>query len=73
MSEKTNHLQTIGANIRKLRHYQGFSQEGFANHIAIDRSYLGCIERGQRNIASLNLIRIAKGLQVEVAELFKGI
>lgn len=73
MTKDNEFLQIIGANIRMLRHYQGFSQEGFAAHIAIDRSYLGCIERGERNIASLNLIRIAQGLGVEVGELFKGI
>lgn len=73
MTKDNEMLQIIGANIRRLRHYQGYSQEGFANHIGMDRSYLGCIERGERNIASLNLIRIAKGLGVEVGELFKGI
>jgi transcriptional regulator with XRE-family HTH domain len=66
-------LQIIGANIRMLRHYQGYSQEGFASHIEMDRSYLGCIERGERNISSLNLVRISKGLGVKVGELFTGI
>lgn len=66
-------LKTIGSNIRFARHEKGYSQESFAQHIAMDRSYLGCIERGERNIASLNLIRIAKGLVVQVGDLFKGI
>jgi transcriptional regulator with XRE-family HTH domain len=66
-------LESLGCNIRMLRHLQGFSQESFAHHVGLDRSYMGCIERGERNIATLNLVKIARGLNVPVGKLFKGI
>jgi len=73
VSEKTNHLQTIGANVRKLRHSFGYSQVYFAALIKFDRSYLGAIERGERNLPILKLIQIAQGIGVSVSELLKGI
>jgi transcriptional regulator with XRE-family HTH domain len=63
-------LIALGRQIRQVRRAQGFSQEGFANAVDLDRSYYGAVERGERNIAALNLMRIAAVLQVEVGELF---
>lgn len=46
----------------------------FANDAGLARSYYGGVERGERNVSAINLIRIAKALDVEVGELFpKGI
>lgn len=64
-------LQAIGAEIRLIRASQGFSQEAFAQYVGLDRSYLGGVERGQRNLSALNLIKIAKALNVTVGEFFK--
>lgn len=66
-------LEALGSNIRMLRHYLGYSQEAFARHIGLDRGYMGCVERGERNLATINLIKIARGLNVNVGKLFKGI
>ena len=63
----------IGKRIRELRKAKGFSQEGFAYEVGLDRTYMGSVERGERNIAAINLIRIAKVLKVEVGELFPTI
>ncbi len=63
-------LVKLGQQIRQLRSEKGYSQEGFAAAVGIDRSYMGAIERGERNITSLYLIRIAKTLNVEVGALF---
>ena len=57
---KHDALIQIGQKIRRLRQQRGFSQESFANEVGLDRSYMGGIERGERNIAALNLIKIAK-------------
>jgi transcriptional regulator with XRE-family HTH domain len=73
MKEKHQSLVLLGKQIRKIREAQGYSQEDFAAVVEIDRSYMGGIERGERNIASLNLIRIAKALKVEIGELFPAI
>jgi transcriptional regulator with XRE-family HTH domain len=63
-------LIALGQQIRRVRRERGFSQEGFANAVGLDRSYYGAVERGERNIAALNLMRIAAALEVEVGELF---
>ena len=63
-------LVKLGARIRVLRMAAGFSQESFAHSIDMARAYFGGVERGERNIAALNLMKIAKALEVEVGELF---
>lgn len=73
MSEKCPALIKLGKRIRELRIEKGFSQEAFAFEINLDRTYMGGIERGERNLAAINLIRIAQGLGVEVGDLFPPI
>jgi transcriptional regulator with XRE-family HTH domain len=63
-------LISLGRQIRSLRKSKGFTQEGFATEAGLDRSYYGAIERGENNVASLNLIKIAQTLGVEVGDLF---
>lgn len=70
MREKHLSLIKIGKIIRELRKERGFSQESFASEVGLDRTYMGSVERGERNIAALNLIKIAKTLNVEVGVLF---
>lgn len=66
-------LLLMGQRLRALREARGLSQENFALEAGIARSYYGGIERGLRNVAALNLIRIAAALGVEVGELFPDI
>lgn len=73
MKQKHSNLIKVGKTIRQLREECGFSQEEFAAEVGIDRSYMGGIERGERNVATLNLIRIAKALKVEVGDLFPSV
>lgn len=56
--------------MRELRKKAGYSQEDFALEIGLDRTYMGGVERGERNVAVLNLRKIAAGLGVSVGELF---
>ena len=67
---KKQNLVKLGQQIRNLRKLKGFSQEDFAAEVGLDRSYMGGVERGERNVAALNLIKIAKTLDVDVGELF---
>ncbi len=69
-TEKHIALIALGRQIRKVRQEKGFSQEHFALEAGLDRSYYGGVERGERNLAALNLMRIAVALGVEVGELF---
>ncbi|MFQ3894666.1 helix-turn-helix domain-containing protein [Sphingobium sp. R-7] len=59
----------MGAVIRSGRKEAGFSQEAFADASGIDRSHMGKIERGERNITLLNLIRIAEALDCRLSEI----
>ena len=63
-------LVALGKRIRELRTDRGSTQEGFAAEPGLGRVYYGGVERGERNVAALNLIRIATTLRVEVGELF---
>ncbi len=64
------YLKNLGARVRALRKAAGFSQEDFALEIGLDRTYMGGVERGERNVAVLNLRKIAAGLHVAVGDLF---
>ena len=63
-------LAALGRRIREAREARGISQEDFALEAGLARSYYSGIERGRRNVAALNLMRIAAALNCEVGELF---
>lgn len=60
----------FGQRVRQLRKSRGWSQEDFAHHVGLDRSYMGGVERGERNISLENIYLIAQGLEIPPAELF---
>lgn len=62
-------LEQVGATIRRLRMSKGFSQESFADACGLDRTYIGGVERGERNLGLKNLLKIARALGVSPAEL----
>ncbi len=62
-------LQQIGDRIRDLRTEADLSQEKLAFACDLDRTYIGSVERGERNISVLNLKKIAKALKVKPADL----
>ncbi len=68
--QKLPHLIALGRKIRSIREDKGFSQEGFSAEVGLDRAYYGGIERGERNVAAINLMKMAQALKVEVGELF---
>lgn len=65
--------ERLGSRIRELRLIRHWSQETFAEHCGLDRTYISGIERGQRNVSLLNLALIAHHLGVSLSELLKGI
>lgn len=62
----------FGARVRELRKQKGLSQEALALACGLDRSYVGGVERGERNISLMNIHRIAAALGISVRELFDG-
>ena len=60
----------FGKRVRELRNKTGLSQEKFALKIGMDRTYYASVESGKRNIALINIEKIADGLGVSLSELF---
>ncbi len=65
-------LSLIGSNIRLHRRTLGISQEELAELSGLHRTYIGGIERGERNVSALNIERIAIALKVSPDELLKA-
>lgn len=61
----------LGANLRRWREARGLSQEGFAETIGYHRTYIGGLERGERNLTLRSLERIAEMLEVEPLSLLR--
>jgi len=65
--------KSLGANIREFRKKRGISQEALADLAGVHRTYLGGIERGERNVSLDNIVRIARALKIMPKELLNGI
>ena len=63
----------LGDRIKELRQKTGLSQEKFALKIEMDRTYFASVEAGRRNIAIVNIKKIADGLGVSLSKLFEGL
>jgi transcriptional regulator with XRE-family HTH domain len=62
-------LRALGAAIRKRRAEMGISQEELAHRAKLDRSYVGGVERGERNVAYVNILKLAGALDLSPPEL----
>ena len=71
--QKADILERFGKRVRELRTEAGYSQESFAAACELDRTYMGGIERGERNLALRNIERIARTLGLSCAELLDGV
>jgi transcriptional regulator with XRE-family HTH domain len=68
-SDPNQRLRRLGAEIRARRKHVGLSQEALAVDAGIDRSHMGKIERGERNVTLLNVIKIADALKCTASEM----
>ncbi|NDV67483.1 helix-turn-helix domain-containing protein [Dysgonomonas sp. 25] len=68
--EEKEFLKQIGNRIRELRLNAELSQEKLAFESDLDRTYIGSVERGERNVAIINLRKIARALNVEIKSIF---
>jgi len=62
-------LAAFGRVVRQLRRERGWSQEDLADRVGIDRTYMGGVERGERNPGLVNIARIATALEVPMSRL----
>lgn len=63
----------LGRRVRHRRLYLGISQEALAEAAGLHRTYVGSVERGERNIALINILRLADALDLDAAELVIGL
>jgi len=70
---KNDPLLLLGTRIREKRKSLGWTQEDLADNAAIDRSYVGGVERGQRNLTFNVLCQLCRALRCDVASLTAGI
>ena len=66
-------LLAFGEAVRHRRKELGFSQEAFGDACGIDRSYMGGIERGEHNLALINIMKIIEALGLKPSEFFSDL
>ena len=69
--EEKRFLKRLGLAIKERRAEQGFSQEKLAELTGLHRTYVGSVERGERNISALNIKELAKALECQASDLFR--
>ena len=68
---KNEYLVCFGKKVKELRKIKGLSQEALALLCDLDRTYIGGVERGERNIGLINIYKISKALNIDTYILFK--
>lgn len=63
----------FGQRVRARRIELGLSQEALARKAGLHRTYVGSLERGERNVALINIVRLGKALGVDPGDLITGI
>lgn len=63
----------FGDAVRDLRKSRGLSQEAFADLVGLDRSYMGRIERGEKNITLVKIFQLSNALGITPVEIFQHI
>lgn len=62
----------FGDNLRRFRKARGLSQEKLGEYADLHRTYVGAVERGERNISLENIVRLACALKITAGQLFQG-
>jgi transcriptional regulator with XRE-family HTH domain len=70
--QKVPELVLFGESVRRFRKARGYSQEAFGDACGIDRSYMGGIERGEHNLALINILKIVAALGMQPSEFFQA-
>lgn len=71
--KKHSSLVDFGKKLRRCREDLGISQEELADRAGLDRTYVGGVERGERNLGLLNLFKIAIALNTTASALLQGV
>ena len=73
VKRKNSVLRKFGAAVRRYRRMASLTQEAFADLCEMDRSYVGGVERGERNLTLLNVIKICDTLKVNPSEIMSDL
>jgi transcriptional regulator with XRE-family HTH domain len=66
-------LRRFGQRIRELRNIRGWSQEQFADICGVHRTYMGHMERGEKNVSLTSIVRVSDALGITLSEFFAGL
>jgi len=69
--KKQEILIKFGNKVRKEREKQNLSQEAFADKVGVHRTYIGMIERAEKNVTLISIQKLAKALGISISELLK--
>ena len=72
MSRKRNVRQIFGQNLRRKRETLGISQEDLAEKAGLHRTYIGSVERGERNVSIDNMERLAVAVDSTIEQLLES-
>ena len=70
---QTAAAKLLGTRIRKRRKELGVSQEELADRAGLHRTYVGAVERGERNVSFYNILRLSRALKEDPGELLAGL
>jgi len=73
MDKKIELLEKFGEKVREERSKRGLSQEELAARAGVHRTYIGMIERGEKNITLLNIKKVAKALDLSIDKLLTNL
>lgn len=71
--DSENQLKTFGLRVRKFREALGWSQDQLAEQADLHRTYISGLERGERNVSVLNILRLARALKTTPGKLLDDI
>lgn len=72
LNDPQQHIRAFGDRVRTVRIDRGWSQERFADLCGLHRTYVGSVERGERNVSLLNIWAISDALKVHPSQLLGG-
>ena len=73
MRGEHDYVPMLASRVRSERKRLGFTQEGFARHIGMDRGYMGGVERGEHDLTFAKLMNVLEGLRATPTEFFRDI
>lgn len=70
--EEQRFLKSLGQAIKQRRTEEGLSQEKLAEQTGLHRTYVGSVERGERNVSAINIRELAEALKCQASDLFRA-